>query len=127
MKPIIALFLLLSSSSPTEREFPATVVDVHDGDTITVDIDLGLDVILRAQKIRLRGIDAPELSTPDGKRVAGVLRAFVDEHRADAVSVVIGGREKYGRWLATLRIAGVDVNAWLVATSNARSYDGGRR
>ena len=38
-------------------EYKAQVVSVYDGDTLTVDIDLGFEVWLRKQKIRLAGID----------------------------------------------------------------------
>ena len=42
-------------------EYKAFVRKVYDGDTITVDIDLGFDVVLKAQKIRLVRINAPEV------------------------------------------------------------------
>ena len=32
---------------------------VYDGDTVTVDIDLGLNVVIRKEKVRLYGIDTP--------------------------------------------------------------------
>ena len=41
--------------------YKAKVISVYDGDTITVDIDLGFNVTLHKQKIRLFGIDTPEL------------------------------------------------------------------
>ena len=41
--------------------YKATVTEVYDGDTITVDIDLGLNVWLKDQTLRLLGIDTPEL------------------------------------------------------------------
>ena len=42
-------------------EYRAYVRKVYDGDTVTVDIDLGFDVVLKAQKIRLVRINAPEV------------------------------------------------------------------
>lgn len=36
------------------------VTDVYDGDTITCDINLGFNLDLKQQKIRLYGINAPE-------------------------------------------------------------------
>lgn len=38
---------------------------VIDGDTIDVDIDLGFDIWLKSQRVRLSGIDAPEIRTVD--------------------------------------------------------------
>ena len=42
-------------------EYRGFVRKVYDGDTITVDFDLGFDVLLKNQKIRLLGVDAPEV------------------------------------------------------------------
>ena len=38
---------------------------VVDGDTVDVDIDLGFDVWLKKQRIRLYGVDTPESRTRD--------------------------------------------------------------
>ena len=40
--------------------YNCTLVRVVDGDTIVCNIDLGFDVVLSEQFIRLAGIDAPE-------------------------------------------------------------------
>ena len=40
-------------------EYKATIKYIVDGDTVDVDIDLGFDVWLRRQRIRLHGIDTP--------------------------------------------------------------------
>ena len=42
-------------------EYRAYVRKIYDGDTITVDIDLGFGVVLHNQKVRLVRINAPEL------------------------------------------------------------------
>ena len=44
----------------------AEVKSVHDGDTITVWLDLGFDV-WTLKPLRLYGLNCPELRTPDGK------------------------------------------------------------
>ena len=41
--------------------YKAKVVDVYEGDTCTVDIDLGLHIWNKGEKIRLNRINAPEL------------------------------------------------------------------
>jgi micrococcal nuclease len=46
-------------------EYRCNVVRVIDGDTVVVDIDLGFDVVLRDQHIRIRHIDTPEVRTRD--------------------------------------------------------------
>ena len=55
--------------------YPARCVSLHDGDTVTLDIDLGFDHIISGQDFagktrlacRIYGINAPELSTDAGK------------------------------------------------------------
>ena len=42
-------------------EYKATVIKVYDGDTITVDFDLGFGIVLKKQTIRLFGINTPEV------------------------------------------------------------------
>lgn len=46
-------------------EYHAKVTEVVDGDTIVIDIDLGFDVKLTEQKVRLLGVDTPESRTSD--------------------------------------------------------------
>lgn len=46
-------------------EYNACIKRVIDGDTIVVDLDLGFDVILKNQSIRLKGVDTPESRTRD--------------------------------------------------------------
>ena len=42
-------------------EYRAYVRKVYDGDTITVDIDLGFGIVVQGQKIRLLRLNAPEI------------------------------------------------------------------
>ena len=46
-------------------EYNAKVTNVVDGDTIVVDIDLGFNVVLANQSVRLLGVDTPESRTSD--------------------------------------------------------------
>ena len=57
------LALLLIAFSAPAAEFAGRVVGVHDGDTITV-----LDASRIQHKIRLAGIDAPELKQAFGSK-----------------------------------------------------------
>ena len=52
--------------SMVSREFPARLINVHDGDTVRCDIDLGFAVSLSNVSCRLLGINAPELKAPGG-------------------------------------------------------------
>jgi hypothetical protein len=79
--------------------FAAVVRDVVDGDTLVGEIDCGFDCRL-VQRLRLRGLDAPELSAPQGQRA----RAFVEEALEKVLFVVVKTfrPDKYGRYLADL-------------------------
>ena len=46
-------------------EYRCRVIKVVDGDTIDVDIDLGFNITLSNQRIRLQGVDTPESRTRD--------------------------------------------------------------
>lgn len=75
---------------------------VHDGDTITVDIDLGLRVWLRDQKVRLAEIDAPEV-TGNTKVLGLASRNHLSSRimtRTIRLQTIKDPRDKYGRWLA---------------------------
>ena len=89
---------------------------MYDGDTITVDIDLGLGVWVRGEKIRLHGINAPEVR--GDQRNAGL-------KSRDYLRDLILGKEvflettkdkkgKYGRYLADVYIGGSLVQRLLV-------------
>lgn len=46
-------------------EYKATVINVVDGDTVDVDIDLGFGIELKDERVRIMGIDTPESRTLD--------------------------------------------------------------
>ena len=46
-------------------EYIAKVNRVVDGDTVDVDIELGFDIVLTGQRVRIMGIDTPESRTSD--------------------------------------------------------------
>ena len=41
-------------------EYRCKVIRVIDGDTVDVDIDLGFQVWIRGERVRIMGIDTPE-------------------------------------------------------------------
>lgn len=85
-------------------EYIALVQQVYDADTITCDIDLGFGIIFKGQKIRLYGIDAPEVR---GKEREYGLKAR-DYVRQEILSKYIrlhtfqDRKGKYGRWLGII-------------------------
>ena len=63
------------------HEYKCIILKVVDGDTVDVDIDLGFDGWLRGERVRIKGIDAPETRTRDLDEKAKGLesKAFVAE------------------------------------------------
>ena len=131
---LVAVLLALSSSSslagPTEPAYlyRATVIKVIDGDTIDVNIDLGFYVWLFDQRIRLIGIDAPEIRRGknreagraakrylrrllDGKTV--ILRTFKAPNKSGDM------RDGFRRWAAVVYVDGENVNLRLVNAGHA--------
>lgn len=111
-------------------QYRATVIEIHDGDTFKLDIDLGLEVWLRGQKLRLAHADAPELSTPEGKTAL----YWVSEAMPVGSTVTIdttraeGDKEKYGRWLAQVTLPdGEDLATLMIGAGHAVPYEGGAR
>ena len=86
--------------------YGAYVTAVYDGDTITVDIDLGLDIHLKNQKIRLFGIDAPEVRGKNkdaGIHTRDWLRSnILDKHIV--IHTIKDSKGKYGRYLGIIYI-----------------------
>jgi endonuclease YncB( thermonuclease family) len=70
-----------------------TVVAVHDGDTLSVDIDLGQDMWVKRRSVRLTGIAARELREPGGLEARDTLTGL-----ALGANVLIDsiGWDKYG-------------------------------
>ena len=86
----------------------ATVKRVVDGDTLDLDIDMGLRIHAH-ERIRLNGIDTPETHRPksDAERVHGHhAKAFVEAVAPVGTLVFIRTHKsgKYGRWLADVEL-----------------------
>ena len=107
-------------------EYKAFVRKVYDGDTITVDIDLGFDVILKNQKIRLSKINTPEVrgkSREEGIKVRNIVRERIS-NKWVVIKTTKDKKGKYGRWLGTVYEYGVEesLNDWLLNEGHAVKY-----
>jgi endonuclease YncB( thermonuclease family) len=120
-----------SETSPARLVNPAEVLRVLDGDTFEAKVHLwpGLDVTTR---VRLRGIDAPELKARCGdERVKAeaareALRSILDQGEVGISHVTL---DKYGGRVvadASTR-ATPDVSSALLSVGAARRYSGGHR
>lgn len=111
--------------------YSASVLSVVDGDTLHVELDLGLDVRVRTT-LRLNGIDCPELKTPAGKAAKAFTEAWVKNNGGVVVvDTYKDKREKYGRYLAEVRPTVppyvLSLNQSLLVNGHAKPYDGGKR
>ena len=92
--------------------YPIEIVSVYDGDTITVNIDLGFGVELKKQKIRLYGINTPEVR--GSSRDLGIIsRDYVREKILDKnimLQSIKDKKGKYGRWLGIVLMEEEKVN-----------------
>ena len=89
------------------------VVAVYDGDTITLRTETN------KKKIRLAGIDAPELKQPYGVESRAVLREAVLDRQ---VQVETTKADKYGRVVGKVIVDGQDINLKQVQSGMAWVY-----
>jgi micrococcal nuclease len=103
--------------------YNAAVTKVTDGDTVWMDIDLGFYVHVNVP-VRLASINAPELSTSEGKAAKQYLSKLLDESADVVVVTTKKGTEKYGRWLATLTTTThkLSINERMVLDGHAVPY-----
>ncbi len=110
--------------------YKAEVVRVIDGDTIIVDIDLGFDMWLRSQSIRLANIDTPEVRTRDLKeKAAGILSKDrvieLIENKDVVINTIKDKTEKFGRILGIIFTHnGININETLLSERLAVEYNG---
>ena len=105
-------------------EYKATVTKVYDGDTITVDFDLGFGILIRKQKIRLLGINTPEVRGPE--KPQGIISRDALRQRILGKVVIIktskDKKGKYGRWLGEVYMEDENINQWLITEGYAKEY-----
>jgi len=93
--------------SKPDYVYKAYVRSVYDGDTITVDIDVGFGITLTSQKIRLRGIDTPEVRGES--REAGLVSRDYLRNLIQGKWILLKTEKdkkgKYGRWIGTIYLS----------------------
>lgn len=109
MFPIVCFFLLPLSLFA----FPAKVIKISDGDTIMILQDK------QQIKVRLFGIDAPELKQPYGKKSKQFLANLI---AGEVVEVEENGKDRYKRTLGIIHFKGQDINAQMVLNGYAWAY-----
>lgn len=129
---VLVLFLLFSIPGlALDYLYPAKAERVIDGDTIVVDLYLGLGVVLDDQYIRFYGIDAWE--TKGEQKEKGLEAKEYLEERLSKGKIEIeirpewgqNGKGSFGRWLGIVYIDGVNINVELMEKEHAVKYKEG--
>ncbi|EAL1486850.1 thermonuclease [Campylobacter upsaliensis] len=106
-----------------EKELTGKVSKVIDGDTIELLAKTSKENPynhIAKLKIRLYGIDAPELKQAYGKEAKEFLSALVLKQE---VSLIIENKDKYDRFVGTLFLKGQDINKEMVKNGYAHAYE----
>ncbi len=121
----LGLKLNLISKDAELYHYTAQVLSVYDGDTCRVDIDLGLGIWIRNEKLRLCRINAPEVTGEEkalGLAARDTLRTLIDGRKI-IIETVKDRRGKYGRYLAEIWLEQnggfININDELVAQGHA--------
>jgi endonuclease YncB( thermonuclease family) len=122
--------IIMQQSGSAGTRQSVDVVRTIDGDTFVARVHQrnGRDLVAR---VRLRGIDAPELKAScqdELDKAEAAARALRNLLGQGGVTISNLGPDKYGRILADVATRGTaSVSAALLAGGHARSYNGGHR
>jgi micrococcal nuclease len=106
---------------------------VLDGDTVEIDLDLGFNIILANQKVRLSGIDTPESRTTNKEeKERGLLskkklseKLSVGSWQTIQTLKADSNDDKFGRILGVFIMEdGTSLNQWLIDNNYAVLYQG---
>ena len=106
---------------------------VVDGDTVEIDLDLGFNMMLVNQKVRMSGIDTPESRTSNSEeKVRGLLskkklqeKLPVGSWQRIQTMKSDSNDDKFGRILGVFIMEdGMSLNQWLIDNNYAVLYQG---
>jgi len=110
-------------------EYRAVITKVYDGDTLTAEIDLGFKMWAKKVKLRLAGVNTPEIRSKNPAQKALAIKAR-DRVRelclGKEVVITTHGKGKYGRWIASIYIDDdIDLSRFLIAEGLGECYEKG--
>jgi micrococcal nuclease len=105
--------------------YRAKVISIYDGDTIRLDIDLGLKTWIRNEPIRLARINAPELrgaERPAGIEARDFLRSLIQDKNV-IIQTIKDDKGKYGRYIGEILLekdgGWININDLMVQNGHA--------
>lgn len=118
----------MSEDTEADYQFEAEILDVHDGDTCTARVSLGFDVYV-VKKLRLYGIDTPELTSHSTliKNMALAAKKELKKFVGKDVIIVSHKKGKYGRYLVDIYYNDRHINQELIDKGLAKPYYGEKR
>ena len=105
------------------HHYEAKVLNVVDGDTYDVIIDLGFDIYHRV-RLRLYGIDTPEKNTPEGVKAKDYVTKLLGNN---VVEIECLKFEKYGRSLSKVKLNNEDLTEHLIKNGYGKPYFGEKK
>ena len=118
------------AKAPDAFVYNATLERIVDGDTFDCSLDLGFDVKLHKQRVRLHGIDTPESRTRDlaEKKLGLAAKERLKELCKGKFKIKSLGKGKYGRILGIPYTEdSEDICAMLIKEGHAVEYWGGTK
>lgn len=108
-----------------EEVLPGQTYKVFDfGFSIYGPTDMAANPIMHHERVRLWGVNAPEIrgeEREEGKKALAALALYWAEHENEPVTVeTVKEKGKYGRYVAKTRIGDVDVSTWMVENGYAQ-------
>ena len=110
-------------------EYRCKILKVVDGDTVDVDLDLGLKIVLSNERVRIAGIDTPESRTSnlEEKKFGLASKERLKEllgKTAVVRTMKPDSKEKFGRILGDFIVDGKSVSEILIEEGYAVPYQG---
>ena len=118
------------AKAPDAFVYNATLERIVDGDTFDCSLDLGFDVKLHKQRVRLHGIDTPESRTRDlaEKKLGLAAKERLKELCKGKFKIKSLGKGKYGRILGIPYTEdGEDICQMLINEGHAVEYHGSKK
>ena len=137
MKRLVILTAALATAAPVAgnaADYAWPVVRVIDGDTVAVDASADMPPELAEVRVRLRGLDAPEISSRaqcERERAGGKAAAAFVERKVAEAEIVEVRNPQWGKWggrvVADVLIDGESLAVALVQSLHGRWCGGGAR
>ena len=132
---ISLLFIVLSLTTQAKPQYGTVtvskVISVYDGDTFRVNIDSLPPIVGKNIRIRVNGVDTPEIrgKCQYEKNLALKARDFVRSKLANAKEIKLTNlqRGKYFRVVANVVVDGVSLEQELLDNKLAYEYSGGKK